>query len=286
METMTKAEMMLKADLNWRVTANPIYDNQGRELEDFKAITRDDTGRVFNIARNRYVPFQNDVLFNILDQVMQTGQAKYSNAGSFNEGAFVYGLLAVPSFDFTVGKNDLCKGYIRFSTSHDGSSAIKVWPEVWRQICSNGMHAWRKDDARSISVRHTQSAESRIKIDAERLLATEAEYFREYSVKARMLAEKEFSRLQLESFLKTLFEIEDQEDISTRSLNQMKEIAYLSNHGKGIDESNRGTAWAVYNGVTEFVTHHRGSNAESRQVSALLGSGKELRQKAWELLTV
>ena len=284
METMTKQEIMLKARLNWSVSKQPIYDNQGKELTDFKAITRNDNGNVFHISRNRYEPFQNESLFNIIEQVTETGLAKYIKAGSYKDGAFVYGLVAVPDSNFEVTPGDICKSYLRFSTSHDGTSSIMIWPEVYRQVCANGMHAWTKDFARSLSVRHTESADYRLKINAKDLLAQEAEYFRIFAEKSRELAKKQFDTLRMDSFLKELFEVEDGEDVSTRTLNQMKEVAYLARHGKGVELA-PDSAWAVYNGVTEYVTHHRGAEAENRAFSALNGSGRDLREHAFALLT-
>jgi len=284
MDAMTKTEAMLKADLNWTVSRQPVYDNQGRELSEFKAITRDDNGKVFHISRNRYTPFQNETLFNIVEEVTETGAAKYVKAGCYKEGAYVYAVVAVPDANFEVVPGDVCKTYLRISTSHDGSSSIMLWPEVYRQVCSNGMHAWVKDAARTISVRHTESAKTRLNIDAKRLLEREIQYFRTFAEQSRAMAQKEFDMLRIDSFLKELFEIEDSEDVSARTMNQMRDIAYLARRGKGVEYAPN-TAWAVYNGVTEYVTHHRGSDAENRAVSALMGAGRDLRERAFALLT-
>jgi phage/plasmid-like protein (TIGR03299 family) len=280
----TKLEMMQNAGLTWMVSAKKIFLDNGAEIPGFKAITRNDTGDVFHVAGSRYEPFQNEALFNVIEQATETGQAKYIKAGSYRGGAFVYGVCAVPDSNFEVTPGDVCKTYLRFSTTHDGSGSINIWPEVYRQICSNGMHAWRKDQERSISVRHTISAGRRVTLDAGKLLQREREYFARFSRQCQELARKEFKALELDSFLYRLFEVTPQDEISTKMKNQMDEIRNLAQYGTGQDLI-KGTAWAVYNGVTEYVTHMRGSNDEKRALSALVGSGRDLRERAFELLT-
>jgi phage/plasmid-like protein (TIGR03299 family) len=279
----TKAEIMLSAGLAWTVSKQKVYNKEGGELAAFKAITRDDTGHVFHVSRNRYTPFQNEALFNVIEDVTGTGQAKYLKAGSYKEGAYVYGVCAVPDSDFNVVPGDICRTYLRISTTHDGSGSINIWPEIYRQVCKNGMHAWAKDAARSISVRHTESAGSRITFDAGKMLQREREYFASFAEKARALASREFSRLQLDSFLHQLFEIEEGEKVSTRTKNQMEEIAHLARRGAG-SELAPGTAWAAYNGVTEYVTHKWGKDQEARAMSAIQGGGRDLRERAFQLL--
>lgn len=281
---LTKLEMMTLAGLNWTVSARKVYSDNGGEIPGFKAITRNDTGTIFHVAGSRYVPFQNDALFDVIEQVAGTGQAKYIKAGSYRDGAFVYGICAVPDANFEVTPGDICKTYLRFSTTHDGSGSINIWPEVYRQVCTNGMHAWRRDDARSISVRHTISAGRRITLDAEKLLQREREYFARFSEQLRELAKREFLQLDIDRFLYQLFETTP-EDVSSRTRNVMSEIKHLARYGTGQDASNRNTAYAVYNGVTEYVTHARGNNQEARALSALTGSGRDLRQRAFDLLT-
>lgn len=57
--------------------------------------------------------------------------------------------------------------------------------------------------------------------------------------------------------------------------------------GKGLDlKGIRGTKWAMFNAVTEFVDHERTVRARAGALdSAWFGSGALLKQRAWDLLT-
>ena len=51
------------------------------------------------------------------------------------------------------------------------------------------------------------------------------------------------------------------------------EIETLFAKGRGNDMAGvKGTAWAAYNAVTEYITHERGRNADNRMNTAWFGS--------------
>jgi len=77
---------------------------------------------------------------------------------------------------------------------------------------------------------------------------------------------------------------------STRTNNIRTELMRLFEQGIGHDQQAiRGTTWAAYNAVTEWVDHHRPTRnaipelrANNRLKSAWFGSGAKLKAKAWE----
>jgi hypothetical protein len=85
-----------------------------------------------------------------------------------------------------------------------------------------------------------------------------------------------------------LLDIDPDSAPSTRTQNNHDSLMQLFRRGTG----NEGrTAWDVFNSVTEFVDHQRtirltdGRNrAEARFESAVLGSGDDLKAKAYDLL--
>lgn len=284
--TQTQDELLISAGLNWEVETQPIYDRYGREISGQRAIVRMDTREVFKIVSSKYTPFQNRALLSACDQFTETGGAKYSGARSYKNGARISARLHVPDGGFDVVKGDNCNTFLQLSTSHDGSAAIRIEPFIIRHACQNLMLPyWKRSECRIISARHTKDAANFIIKNAGEILATEIQHFRQYAEQLRELAAKEFQACRMESFLKALFEIEDAEEMSTRTNNQAYEIAYLVKNGAGQNINGvAGSQWAVYNGVTEFVSHRRGNDATAREYNALFGSGRDLSARAFELL--
>lgn len=284
-DTLTKTEALIAAGLNWTVSTQPIYDNLGREITSARAIMRDDTKEVFKVVSNRYEVFQNSTLLDVIDRFLESGGAKYAGLAGYKNGRQIIGRAYIPEADFNVLPGDNCRAYLGFSTSHDGGGSIQILPMIYRMVCKNGMHRWTEDRARMISVRHTKSAADKLEFDARTILNEEIQKFKLYAQQLRELAQKEFKECQLESFLHDLFEMEEGEEMSTRTNNQAREIAWLVKKGTGQDLPGvSGTKWAVLNGVTEFIQHKRGTDS-TREYNALFGTGRELRERAYSLLT-
>lgn len=286
-EVLTASECILKYGLGWKVEKRPVFVD-GKQLEDFSAICRADNGRVFQIAGSRYEPIQNVDAFKFFDEVTQTGQAKYVQAGSYKGGAIVW-LRAKMPCDFEALPGDSLKTYLKIVTSHDGSHKLTIMPEVYRQICSNGMHAWVPQYSKTVSVKHTENAGSRFMFKAKEVLSAEIEYFRRFAERCKALAASPMTSGELDRFLENLFEVKANKETATKTLNQIKEVRYLANNGTGMALPGvRGTAWAAYNAVTEYVDRYRPTRgeAENREYSAEFGSGADLRERAFELLSV
>jgi hypothetical protein len=67
--------------------------------------------------------------------------------------------------------------------------------------------------------------------------------------------------------------------------NVIHEVTQKFEHGRGNDMPGvKGTLWAAFNGVTEYVDYTRTTRggSDSRAKSLLFGSGATLKQKAWD----
>ena len=78
-----------------------------------------------------------------------------------------------------------------------------------------------------------------------------------------------------------------QRRMSTRAQNIINEVTGLFEHGKGQRmDGVKGTAWAAFNAIVEYVDYTRTTKGEdqaaSRASSLLFGSGATLKQKAWD----
>lgn len=263
LQVMTASECILKHKLGWNVVKKPVFVD-GQQVPDFVAVQREDTKSIFQIAGSKYEPIQNADAFKFFDEITKTGQAKYVQAGSFKGGAVVW-LRAKLPYDFEVLPGDKMQTYLKIVTSHDGSHKLMIFPEVYRQVCSNGMHAWTRDYARTVGVKHTENAERRFIFNAQKVLTAEIEYFQKFSAACRALAAKQMSGLAMDSFLSKLFAAKEGEEMSTKAENQASQIKALMENGTGMDIAGvRGTAWAAYNAVTEYIDNFRPTRVYQR----------------------
>ncbi|MFA5879908.1 MAG: DUF932 domain-containing protein, partial [Candidatus Margulisiibacteriota bacterium] len=283
---LTASEAIIKFGLNWEVNAERIYGSDGKELVDYKAVRRSDTQSVFQVAKNRYLPVQNRQAFSLGDEITKTGIGKYVDGGFYGNGEVVFLTMKLP-YDFEVLKGDEIKTYLKIVTSHDGSIPVMIYPETWQQICKNGAHAWRRDYARTVSVRHTTNAEARFLFKAQEVLQFEIEYFKKFAEACRELARKQMKNFEIDSFLSKLFN-SSTDELSTRAKNQIERIKELNETGKHTAIiGSRGTAWGLYSAITEYVTHEitvkgeESEKARNREFSADFGTGLRLREKAF-----
>src|SRR5207247_859162 len=72
---------------------------------------------------------------------------------------------------------------------------------------------------------------------------------------------------------------------TTRGQNAARRIIHLADYGRG-NEPHRGTAYALFQGVTDYVDHERSPTAaaDKRFESVTLASGAALKMEALQLL--
>jgi phage/plasmid-like protein (TIGR03299 family) len=288
-EALTASEAIIQAGLGWNVEGRNVYDQEGRELADYQAVTRQDTGDVFQVCKKSYTPVQNTEAFKIFDEVTGTGMAKYEVAGSLQAGRKIWMLARVP-FDFKVGGRDQVNSYITLINGHDGSLALQMYQTPIRVVCMNTLRASLSSRTNVARAKHTRSGARNFTSRAQAILEQARTYFQEFAKSAQAMAEKEMKSLEIDSFLYQLFEVDpkaSRAEIPGRTWNMMEDMKRLAYKGKGNAEF-AGTAWAVYNGVTEYIDHERATRGadDNRLASSWLGSGADLRERAFELLAV
>ena len=297
-DVLTAQEAIIAAGLDWTVSKKSMYDELGNEIVDingrpYKRIVRDDTGDVMQIATDAYMPIQNTELFHdIFDEVVGTGCAKYEVAGSLQGGKKIWILARLKELDFNVKGKDNVQAYMLLLDSKDGSTGCQMFETPIRGVCANTVRAAVSDRRRrNGAVAHFKHTKNyRNKIDAAKeIFATAREYYANYREQARMLASKQMEGLELDAFLNTLLKMnDDEEKNSTRAKNQKQELVRLFHTGMGNELPEiRGTKWAAFNAVTEYVDYERSTRGDSgnRLASSWVGSGQKMRQDAFELLT-
>ena len=178
-----------------------------------------------------------------------------------------------------MSQTDILEKYILLVNSHDGSAAVTMRPTTVRVVCNNtltGALGQRVD--REWRTYHRGDVMQQVNEARDTLDLHEAHFELMMRGIERMAAGQ--MEEDHEDFYRDLFAIP--EDIEVATSPRVKAVERLYAEGRG----NAGeTRWDMFNAVTEWVDHERGSDA-SRLASAWFGSGVNVKRRAWDLLAV
>lgn len=263
-----------ESNLNFIAEKQELITASGVSVPKNVAIVRTDTNQVVGVVGNGYEPHQNSQTFGLFDTICEKFDASYQYTYEINNGSKVV-IQAKVNGGFEVIPGDKVEKYITVINSFDGSTPLIAYFTTKRLWCSNQLRASLKGVTEKVSIRHTKNSESRIK-EALRIFGLSLEYFKVFEEKAKVLAQKAIDKNMVEKFLNKVVG----EPNSTRRKNIRSEVERLFQYGKG---NNGVSGWDLYNGYSEYIDHIRGDNEEKRLASALVGSGANSKDKAFNV---
>lgn len=309
----TVEAMLTAAHLDWEVELRPVSypmwsADMGSDIAvqtvipDARAVVRTDCQAVLGVVTERYAPIQNRQCGEIMDALVTEGGAHVEVAGALDGGRRCWLLAQVPGA-FEVVKGDLVTPYVLLAWGHDGRHGIAARLTPIRVVCANTLAAAgfgkgvRWSTVADVYLKHTRSASLRIE-DARTALGLVQQ-----QVVGAAMAYTELARIRVPEpafvkYAQDLFprpeadpsakgeERERVERALDRWEEQRAELVKLYTHGKGSDIVGvRGTAWAAYNAITEWVDHSypqlkSGRISEERQQSVLFGTHAALKGRA------
>ena len=288
----TTDDLLNDAGFQFVVFKSQLRDGLGRPVDAYgtfrwnladKVAGRKDADTFLGTVGKDYAVIQHDEGFKSIDALMRTVDgAHYETAGVLGEGERVWALADL-GLTAKVG-DDVQRGYLLFSTGHDGSMAHSYRMCMTRVVCENTLLAGLSERTKgSLSIRHTKHANTRL-IDARAALDAMGEDVRSMEDKLNFLAGRKVTREALTTVMDRLFpKVEGKE--TTRRSNILGDILkiYELNDGNAFPEQ-RGTAYNLLNAITNYTDHERSSKEDGRAESAMFGSGDALKSKAMEVI--
>ncbi len=312
----TAEEAIQAANLDWEVVKRPLYaigNGCLYPIKDNVAILRggnpgEPDGPVFGVLGKDYTPLQNREAFAFFDSIVGQGAAIYHTAGALGKGERVWMLAKLPGTIQVVG-DDVADKYLLLSNSHDGSSSVQVKFTPIRVVCQNTL-TMALNRGRTIRIRHAPDVHQRLQ-QATELLGIVTETFSGIEKSFQAFARLQMDTKRLDEYLKLVFPdspgmSSDSEAASSAGraaasslAEQRRQVAmervlthrrwsrYFFEKGKGMDlPGTRGTLWAAYNGVTEYIDHKQtGLNGERRLASIWFGNGYQAKVRAFRVAT-
>ena len=306
----TAAEVMSVASLDWNVAKcelvakMPTHDIYAKEKDSFImgnsmykicpnafATYRTDYNIPLGIVKERYTPVQNIEAFTFFDGAIGKDKAIWQTAGFFGNGERIFVSAKLPKNIFVNG--DPVENYLVFTTSHDGSSGVKILFTPIRVVCENTLNAAIASSTNYVSFRHTKSVHGNLDIAAEilgicetRIVALQEQFniMRKIQMtddKAQqifanvILTEDEQFRIKqtghtVGQIITRDWRAINDSQISMKKVNTLSEINNYYFSGIGQKEI-LGSAWGVYNAITGYYSNIDNSEGTKRMDSLLYG---------------
>jgi phage/plasmid-like protein (TIGR03299 family) len=285
----------------WTLSAagmNAARQPQKSSVGEFRATVRIDTGEVLGIVGRQYRPVQNSEAFAFADSLVSDGAARYESAGALRGGRLVW-MLARLGDPFDVVPGDPTMPYLLMHNGHDGRRAVRVGLTAVRVVCANTLNlALRGMSGTGMVIRHCGRLEDQLD-QARAVLGLSTAAVAEYADAARRMAARPATSADAREFFATLLPPNAEEDAKAeqagrpnmRRANVRARMAQIfeadpTQQMPGV----RGTRWAAFNAVTQWVDHEMPVRARveadrpaSRMESVLFGSGASLKARAFAL---
>jgi phage/plasmid-like protein (TIGR03299 family) len=272
-----------KAGLDWEAEKVPLVTEDTHVKVDHVAIRRMTDGKILGTVGARYTILQNRNAFAWFQPFLETKEASLHTAGSLQEGSRIWVLAKLNRDPLTIAPGDDVEKFILLSHSHDGTLAVRVGFTPIRVVCANTLAVAHTDtSSKLIRFKHTRDIHENLENIREVMNLANQE-FEATAEQFRRLARKTVNLSDLRNYVKIVLKIDDADKASTRSKNIMEEMVALCLCGKGNDlPAVRGTLWAAYNGVTEWLAYHRGHDDSNRLNSLWFGDSANTNRHALE----
>lgn len=286
----TSREAITAAGLDWEVGLLPVYATEGDttvRVPRRHAVVRSDLWGsedcpILGVVAPGYVPLQNKEAFEFFDSIVGKGSAVYHTAGALGRGERVWMLAKLPG-QMRIVKDDVADKFLLLSTGHNGRTSVQIKFTPVRVVCQNTLTlALRR--GQSVSVAHDRRLHAGLH-DAKSLLGLVNHRFSEMETTFQRFAQVRMNSNRLDNYLKLVYPLPrlgSGPRVLRRVLADRSDTGRIFECGVGLDQPGvKGTLWAAYNAVTEYVDHHRcGYCGERRLRSIWFGRGCNIKMHA------
>jgi phage/plasmid-like protein (TIGR03299 family) len=238
------------------------------------------------VVGSSYVPVQNEACAELLDLLVDASGAFYETAGSLRGGRQVFITMRLPE-GVRIAGVDAVEVYLAVTTSHDGSSALRVDATPVRCCCANTQRMALRRSVGHYTFRHTTNVKARI-AQARQAIGIVFDYRDAFAAEAERMLDQAVSD---EAFRRLCEQIwpDPGRDAPLRTRNNHRRRAatleYLF-HEAPTQEGIRSTAWGSLQSVGEYLDHFAPAADEQRRAERVLTSATVagIKQKAHDLL--
>ena len=307
-EAGSASEAARQAGLDWDVTPVAIQAYRNRNVNPYEVVTdyyevprkqailRLDTEQVIGVVGEKYKVVQNMEVFSALDSLVDSGEARYTAAGEYNNGANIWMIMELPTGVQVA--NDPHAAYLLVQSSHDGSGAVRIRPIIERIFCANQINKLitrgKKNDY-TYTMKHTTHAKLSVQ-DIRNITQLTYQSIAEYEEVASHLLNRGANHLRAREIFRKVWAlpstVEDKPyHMLTQGERRQQTLAYAARdkaweiyQNSPTQENIKGTDFGIWQAVVEYADHHASGGSERLAVATLSGRNDAIKNKALSLV--
>jgi phage/plasmid-like protein (TIGR03299 family) len=310
-EAGSASEVAKQAGLDWNVMTVPIQAYIKSSVNPYETITdyyevprkqgilklgKDNENQIIGVVGEKYKVVQNMEVFNALDTLVDSGDARYTAAGEYNNGANIWMIMELPN-GVTVG-NDPHTAFLLVQSSHDGSGAVRIRPIIERIFCANQINKLITKSKRNdytYTMKHTTNAVLSVQ-DIRNITQLTYQSIAEYEQTAAHLLRRTADVQRAKDIFRKVWALPSTVegkpyDMLTQGERRQQTLAYTARdkafevyNQSDTQENIRGTDFGIWQAVVEYADHHASGGSARLAVATLSGRNDTVKNKALELV--
>jgi phage/plasmid-like protein (TIGR03299 family) len=294
--TLSPAQMLKKANLNWGVSREPTFFNwtpkmqrgsKGRILKAEERITqtnvpsgrevlvRDSDGRVLTHITEGWNEMQNVTAAEIFTDFVKAGSMEMVAVGSLMQGLRIWFLARITNKGFALGKKDAVDSYLLFTLPHEYGKTLTVRYVALRRTCWNSfvLSLGNKDDL-VIKVSHRKEFDPKIVKEA-MVLASNRDS--EFEAHAKVLFAAKAPTDKVQEYFKAVWPVSETSRKLAKDPNYISKparVALAAMENQPGADLGAGTWWQPFNAVTYSMDHLLGMSDDTRLTSSWYGANR------------
>jgi len=305
------SEAAKQAGLDWNVQLADMQAMVTYKLNDYDTMTdrypvpkrqavlklgKDNNNQVIGVVGDKYKIVQNMEVFSALDTLVDSGDARYTAAGEYNNGANIWMVMELPTGVQVA--NDPHAAYLLVQSSHDGSCAVRIRPIIERLFCANQISRiimGKHTNDYTYVMKHTTNSQLSVN-DIRNITQLTYSSIQQYEGIAGTLLERKVDDRQVKNIFKQVWALpstveETPEHLLSQGEKRQRTIALAGRESawniysqSSTQENIRGTAFGVWQAVIEHADHYASGGAERRAVATISGRNDKIKNKALGLV--
>lgn len=267
------------AGLDYKVVKVPAYrastvPRGGHIRSDNAFLTvRTDRDTELGAVGSQYEPLQNREAFEMIRPLVDTGVLELETGGVLREGAdaWLLGRFDIARFGPLVREvfTDEIVPYILVANNHSGRRSARIAETPIRVVCANTLdladQSMARGSGRSVTVRHTRGATTRMIEATEELLSAIIERYEELAQQYQLLKDTTLEPTQFDVLVLDPVSPDPRRDPDWRPVNPQAEAALERTLRRrtelrrlwtdGAGHNGDLSAWEAYNGLVQAVDH-------------------------------